>query len=98
MLNYSKKDSMFNFGQKIAVYSKKRAESEKKGWTRECNNITYFQNGIRKDVTYYSKQYYSLTFTYTFPYDNDSVFFAYSVPYSYSDLRSDLIDLESDER
>jgi len=46
---------MFNYGQKIAVYSKKRAEIEKVGWTRECNNITYFQNEIRKDVTYYSK-------------------------------------------
>ena len=29
----------------------------------------YYQNGIRKDVTYYSKQYYSLTFTYKFEHD-----------------------------
>lgn len=48
-------------------------------------------------MTYYSKQYYSLTFTYTFQHDADSVCFAYSVPYSYSDLRNDLAEIETDE-
>jgi len=44
------------------------------------------------------KNYYSLTFTYTFEYSLDHVYFAYSVPYSYTDLRNDLTALELDEK
>jgi cytosolic carboxypeptidase protein 2/3 len=98
ILNYTKPDSMFNYGMKVSVHSEKRASQEKVGWTRECTNIMYFQNGIRKDVTYYSRQYYSLTFTYKFEHDADSVCFAYSVPYSYTDLRNDLAEIECDEQ
>ena len=33
---------------------------------------------------------YTLTFTYSFIHENDSVYFAYSYPYTYEDLNSDL--------
>ena len=39
-----------------------------------------------------------MSFTYKFEYDRDCVYFAYSVPYSYSDLQRDLDWLESQER
>lgn len=52
ILNYTKPDSMFNYGMKVAVYSEKRQEEEQIGWTRECTNICYFKNGIRKDFDY----------------------------------------------
>jgi cytosolic carboxypeptidase protein 2/3 len=42
------------------------------------------------------KTYYTLTFTYDFDYDNDSVFFAYSVPYTYTDLLDDIVAIEMD--
>lgn len=88
ILNYSKPDSLFNFGMKVSAYSEKKATEQKVSWFKGGENIKYFANTIKKDpeITY-SKTYYTLTFTHTYEYDNDIVLFAYSVPYSYSNLR-----------
>ena len=43
-------------------------------------------------------QYYTLTFSHTFAHDQDKVYFAYSVPYSYSDLTRDLDLIAQDEQ
>ena len=96
LLNYSKPDSLFNYGMKVSVYSEKKAERKKLGWHKGGEDIRYFQNGIRKDITYYSKSFYTATFQYLFEYDADAVYFAYSVPYTYSDLRNDLAYIETD--
>lgn len=79
---------------KISVYSEKKAEQQNIGWHKDGTDISYFMNGIRKDVNYYSKCYYTLTFTYTFEHDLDVVFFSYSTPYTFSDLRNDIEVLE----
>jgi murein tripeptide amidase MpaA len=98
IMNYSKPDSLFNFGMKVSVYSEKQAIKDKVSWYKSGDNIKYTQNGIKKDPEVaWSKQYYTLTFTHTFKYDNDCVYFAYSVPYTYTDLRNDLHDIESNE-
>ena len=96
ILNYSKPDSLFNYGMKVSVYSEKKNDKKNMGWHKAGDDIRYFQNGIKKDVTYYSKSYYTLTFQYNFEYDADTVYFAYSVPYTYSDLRNDLVCIETD--
>lgn len=41
-------------------------------------------------MTNYQRCYYTLTFNYTFEHDYDTVFFAYSQPYTYGDLIDDL--------
>lgn len=95
-MNYSKPDALFNYGMKISVYSDKKSEKKNIGWHKDGEDCRYFINGIRKDVTYYSKSYYTLTFTYTFEHEDDLVYFAYSVPYTYTDLRNDLATIEGD--
>ena len=57
---------------------------------KECDNIRYANNSIRKDAIYANKEYRTLSWTYTFAHDHDSVYFAYSVPYTFSDLRNHL--------
>jgi murein tripeptide amidase MpaA len=47
-------------------------------------------------VTYYSKSFYTATFTYKFKYTGDTVYFAYAQPYTYSELRDDLASIEAD--
>lgn len=42
--------------------------------------------------------YYTLTFSVKFLHENDTVFFAHSYPYTYSDLQRYLIRLETDPR
>mmetsp|Transcript_23064 Transcript_23064/g.22456 ORF Transcript_23064/g.22456 Transcript_23064/m.22456 type:complete len:243 (+) Transcript_23064:235-963(+) len=81
---------------KVTVYSEIAASNEEVGWQRGCSNISYFNNGIKKDATYQSKSFFTLTFTYEFHHSGDSVFFAYCYPYTYSDLMEDLIQIELD--
>jgi len=94
MLNLSKPDSLFNHGMKPLVYSEKKVEKEGVGWFRDGYNIGYYRNGIKKE----KGSSYTLTFKYKFEHDNDTVFFAYWYPYTYSDLKADLIAIERDQR
>jgi hypothetical protein len=49
ILNYSKPDSLFNYGMKISVYSEKKAELKNISWFKDCSNIKYSQNGIKRE-------------------------------------------------
>ncbi len=80
---------------KVVVYSTHKAEEQNIAWHRAGANIVYFANGIRKSSR--SKRcLYTLRFSYTFEYDKDTVYFAYSYPYSYSQLTEFLNKLEAD--
>lgn len=88
IMNFAKLDSLFNYGMQVSIYSQKMADSEEEpvGWHKGGDNISYYANGIKKDVFYYSKGFYTLSFSYKFKHDDDTVYFAYSYPYTYSDL------------
>ena len=88
---------MFNYGMKVTVYSEKKSDKDQTGWHRSCSDIAYFQNQIRKDFTF-TKYFHTATFTHTFEHDDDSVFFAYCFPYTYTDLVTDLNTIERDPR
>ena len=93
--NYSKGDSMFNYGMKIAIYSDRKVKDIGVGWHKGGTDIGYFKNNIRRDFNF-TKYFYTLTYTHTFEYDDDAVFFSYSVPYTLTDLRNDLHIIEAD--
>ena len=101
-MNFTKPDSLFNFGMKVSVYSEKMAQgtnedgSNGRGWYRGCDRISYYGNGIKKDCGYSCFCYYTLSFNYKFQHDDDTVYFAYCFPYTYSDLMSDLSEIEMD--
>lgn len=78
VLNYAKPDSLFNYGMKVSIYSDKEAELNDKGWHKGGEDISYYNNGIRKEIIYSSKSFYTATFTYKFKHADDSVFFAYA--------------------
>ena len=80
---------------KVTLYSEKLTHETKMGWHRGCSNISYVPNSIRKGDQF-GKTYNTLTFTYNFQYTDDTVFFAYCFPYTYSDLMDDLITIDSD--
>ena len=80
---------------KVTMYSEKKAQDKRVSWFRGCSNISYQSNGIRKGDSG-NKTYYTLTFSHTFEYSQDSVFFAYCYPYTYSDLMDDLLNIEQD--
>ena len=98
LMNFTKPDSLFNYGMKITIYSvKKSVDSENNiGWHKGGERISYYSNGIKKDITYTSKGYYTASFSYKFLYDDDVVYFAFSYPYTYTDLMHDIYEIESD--
>ena len=93
ILNLYKTRSLFNEGMQISVYSSKNFETNKEGWFKSCKDITYTMNSFTRPN---GKPYYTLSFSYEFIYDDDSVYFSYSVPYTYSNLLSLLDSFEKD--
>jgi cytosolic carboxypeptidase protein 2/3 len=90
ILNFSKSGSLYNSGMKVMVYS-----SMSQSWSRGGTNISYFPNGIKKNKK--NKTYYTMSFTYKFINANDVIYFAYSSPYTFTDIMKYLQALEDDE-
>jgi hypothetical protein len=91
IINYMKYESLYSEGMKPLVYSTKKFESTGEDWHRSGFNLGYYQNTYRRDYPVPScpsktSYFYTLTFSYKFEYQDDLVFFAYSHPYTYSDL------------
>ena len=99
--NNSKNDSLFNYGMRPVVFSKKECEKGGVGWHRAGVNVTYFR-GIESSIFTPSgkklkRQYYVASFEYTFRHSGDTVYFAYGRPYPYSRLCRLLRALCSDQ-
>lgn len=97
IVNMMKKDALYNYGMRPAVYSENKATLNF-GWHHSCSDICYFKNRS----TYVKaksklRNFYTLTFVYTF-YQPDTVYFAHSFPYTYTRLNRFLTSLETDAR
>ena len=73
---------------KIALFSKASTESK---WFRGGEDIEYRQN---KD-TNSQKQLHILSFTYEFLYDDDTIYMAFTEPYTFTDITKDITELEN---
>lgn len=75
---------------KPLMYSTIDAKNSSTGWRRCGENISYFKNedvSVSHDDDDEYDGFYTLTFNIEFPHDNDTVYFAHSYPYTYSDLQ-----------
>jgi len=97
ILNLMKEYSLFNRGMKISLYSEKKAEHEKKGWHKGGFKIEYYRNSLFKYVREQKRFLSSLSFSYEFEYENDTVYFANTVPYTYTDLFKELNELQKND-
>ncbi len=93
-----KAGSLYNKGMKILIYSEKKYEEEKIGWFRGGKEIDYYRNGLYRLYKDRKQQFSSLVFNYDFEYDDDVVYFANNIPYTYSDLNRELIEYEINEK
>ncbi|KAL0218314.1 hypothetical protein RCL1_009162 [Eukaryota sp. TZLM3-RCL] len=93
LVNFTKQDSLYAHGMLPLIYSEQKASNENIGWHRGGFNVCYYQNNIkRKNGTYH----YTLSFSITTTYSNDVLHFAHCYPYTYTQLRTYLRDLERD--
>ena len=96
IINCEKTNSQFNYGMQPLLYSEREAVEGRAGWTRTGSNITYYKNNYyfncpgeraeRGKGERQKKNYYTLTFTVSFPHSSDHCYIAYHYPYSYSML------------
>ena len=99
IINMLRKKCIYNHGLKIMTYSVMEAAKENIGWHRDCFNSIYYVNNLYVYNTNNDKKrnLHSLSFDYEFKYDNDTVYFANSLPYFYSSLMKELNHYELDE-
>ncbi|CAJ1344872.1 unnamed protein product [Effrenium voratum] len=85
LMNFIKPGSLFEEGCQPVFFSKRRMEATGIAWSREGIDTAYYPCGFAG-----TRKLFCISFDMCFPFEEDDCFFAYSVPYTYSDLRSDL--------
>jgi hypothetical protein len=94
LINLMKPDSAYNQGLRPLIYSEAEYASTKLGWHRTGGDIAYYQNSIKRK----GGSYYTLTFTVTFPHDDDTCYLAHCYPYTYTNLQQYLSHVEADSK
>ena len=89
-MNFQRKKTKYSLGIKIWYFSHKKKEEKNIGWHHTEEKIEYFPNFLYNFNKGKRNNYYTLSFEYTFEYDNDEVYFANSLPFFYSDVIKDL--------
>ena len=90
IMNFQRKKTRYSNGLKIWYFSTQKKYEKKIGWHHTTEPVEYFQNFLfnyAKGKRYY---YYTLSFEYSFEYDNDEIYFANSLPFLYTDVLKDL--------
>ena len=90
IMNFLRKRTKYSNGIKIWCYSRKNSELNKIGWHHTNEDVKYYKNFLYKLNKGKKDYFYTLSFNYTFQYDNDEVFFANCIPFTYTDLTRDL--------
>ncbi|XP_054843726.1 cytosolic carboxypeptidase 3 [Eublepharis macularius] len=94
IVNFTKPTSLYNRGMRPLLYSEAEAKIHKVGWQRTGDAIKYYKNNLSQD----GRQYFSLTWTFQFPHDRDTCYFAHCYPYTYSNLQDYLSTIARDPK
>jgi hypothetical protein len=83
VVNFTKSDSLFNYGMAPCVYSfleNKRQVENEKGWRRIGKDVAYRKGAIPRETS--RRMYYKLTFKLSSSFSGDRLYVAHSYPYS----------------
>uniref|UniRef100_A0A8D0EYH2 Peptidase M14 domain-containing protein n=1 Tax=Strix occidentalis caurina TaxID=311401 RepID=A0A8D0EYH2_STROC len=92
IVNFTKHNSLYKCGLRPLLYSEADAKKHKVGWRRTGDEIKYYKNNAGQG----RRQYFSLTWTFQFPHDQDTCYFAHCYPYTYSNLQEHLVAISKD--
>lgn len=95
-MNLVKSGSLYNEGMRPLMYSTIEARDSKIGWRRCGENISYYKNDDTQQSNEDDDEYgsYTLTFNIEFPHADDTVYFAHSYPYTYTELQDYLMEIQ----
>ncbi|XP_076178312.1 cytosolic carboxypeptidase 1 isoform X2 [Ptiloglossa arizonensis] len=88
IINCEKANSQFNFGMKPILFSVTEAQMGRPGWVRVGTDICYYRNCYQRPTK--GKNYFTTSFTVSFPHAYDVCYLAYHFPYTYSQLMSNI--------
>lgn len=97
IMNLLRKRTKYNYGIKIWVYSVKKNLYNKKNWHHTEEDVKYYKNTLYRTCKGKRQYFYTLSFDYTFEYDDDEVYFANCIPYTYTDIMKHLNELQKYE-
>ncbi|XP_076994796.1 cytosolic carboxypeptidase 3 isoform X6 [Tamandua tetradactyla] len=92
IVNFTKPASLYNRGMRPLFYSDKEAKAHSIGWQRIGDQIKYYKNNLGQD----GHHYFSLTWTFQFPHNKDTCYFAHCYPYTYTNLQDYLSGINND--
>ncbi|XP_052523952.1 LOW QUALITY PROTEIN: cytosolic carboxypeptidase 3 [Tympanuchus pallidicinctus] len=92
IVNFTKRRSLYRHGLRPLLYSEVDAKEHNIGWRRTGNEIKYYKTNVSEG----GRQYFSLTWTFQFPHDRDTCYFAHCYPYTYSNLQEYLVAISKD--
>ncbi|NXU58354.1 CBPC3 carboxypeptidase, partial [Turnix velox] len=92
IVNFTNRNSLYKHGLQPLFYSEADAKQHKVGWRRTGNELKYYKNNVGQG----GRQYFSLTWTFQFPHDLDTCYFAHCYPYTYSSLQEYLVAICKD--
>ncbi|KAL4471141.1 hypothetical protein ABPG72_019083 [Tetrahymena utriculariae] len=96
ILNLNKPGSLFNEGLCPVIFSVKQNELSGQEWVRGGFNIKYYRGDIQRDGNK-GKPYYTLSFSYYIHHSQDTIYFAHSFPYTFTDLKEYINEFMKDE-
>lgn len=83
VVNFTKRDSLFNYGMAPAVFSSLLYKKNGTGWFRAGADVEYKKGVIPREKSR-RKKYYRLSFKLTWKLANDKLSIAYTFPYTYT--------------
>ena len=91
IMNMLRKRTKYQNGIKIWIYSKKKnLEHNNIGWHHTNEDVKYYKNFLYRLIKGKRQYFYTLSFDYTFEYDNDEIYFANCIPFTYTDVMKEL--------
>ena len=90
IMNFQRKTTKYGNGLKIWYYSTKKNKEKNIAWHHTTEKVDYYQNGLYRYIKGKRQYYYTLSFDYTIEYDDDEIYFANCIPFTYSDVIKDL--------
>jgi hypothetical protein len=86
LVNFTKQDSLYSQGMLPCVYSTQAcAAGLSQGWHRAGEHVSYAYSKISR-FSMNKRSYWQMSFTYAFQHEDDEVYFAYAIPYTFSRL------------
>jgi hypothetical protein len=86
VVNMTRPGCLYNHGMLVNMWSLKRNQPRFVGWERAGFNLKYGPTNRNMGRQRKGRQYFTLSFSVTFDYEDDKVWFASTIPYTYSML------------